>query len=66
MALPSTNIDDLELDKFVEESGVTCIRAVAVAASNTSSPILSNVKDNEKGKFLEDDAGDVAIACVAV
>lgn len=61
------NIDDLELAKFVDESGEACVRAVAVSASNTSSPLTStSVKDLELGKFLEDDDGNVAIAVVAV
>lgn len=65
MALP-LNIDDLEQAKFVDESGNVCIRVVATTSSNTSASLSSNLDQNEYGKFVEDDNGDVAIVLSSV
>lgn len=67
MALPSTNIDDLEKAKFVDDgSGEPAVRVFSVTSSNTSGTLSSNVDDNELAKFVEDDNGDPAIYCIAV
>jgi hypothetical protein len=58
----STNGKQLERDKFVEQgTGITAIRVKPVAATVGAGIGLKGVKDNEKNKFIEDAAGDVAM-----
>lgn len=63
----SSNINDLEQAKFVDNAGNVCIRVLATTATNTSGLLTSdNVTDLEYGKFVEDDNGDVAVVLLAV
>ena len=60
----SSNREQLEKDKFKDESSVPAIRLVATTSSNTSGILDSNREDNEYAKFVEDDSGDVAVVFV--
>ncbi len=61
----STNKEQLELDKFKDESGVPAIRIVQTTATLTSGLLSANREDNEYAKFVEDDSGNVAIVLIA-
>ena len=60
MAL-SSNREQLEIDKFKDESNVPAIRIVATTASGTSGTLAIDREQNELNKFVEDDSGNTAV-----
>ena len=61
----SSDVNQLELEKFTENpSGFVSVKILAVSSTATLSDLKSNVSDNEKGKFVEDESGDCAVAFV--